>query len=113
MRAALALLLSLTACQTLPAGGTATVDMSDAQTRAVVMSVLAGAMHRAQVTLGPTDAHTAVITVLPPPPGPLEGNSPALPVRFDIAQQNGRCVVVRHDTGEAFVLPGVACKVGE
>lgn len=96
------------ACQTLPAGR-ATVNLEAPETRAVVMSVLARAVHRAHIELGPADADASVITVLPPPLGPLETNSPAMPVRFGIETHNGVCRAVRQDTKEAFDLPGISC----
>jgi len=112
----LTVLLSLGACQTLADAGTgaATVNLGDPDTRAAVTQALARAVGRARVELGPTDKpDTAVITVLPPRPGPYETNSLAMPVRFDIGRRDGECVAVRHDNGQIAPLPGVACHSGQ
>jgi hypothetical protein len=108
---ALALSISLSACQTLAGAQAARVDLSDPATRTAVTSVLADAVGRAQVELGPTDSsETAIITVLPPPPGPLETHATAIPIRFDIVRRGGACFAVRHDTGKAYALAGIVCR---
>ncbi len=106
-RALILVALSLSACQTLAADGKAAVDMTDARTRAQVAEALARAVGRAHVELGPSDG--TVVTVLPPPIGPYETNSPAMPIRFDIEKRGEACVAVRHDAGRAYPLPGVTC----
>lgn len=107
---ALSLPLILSACQTLAGSQVATVDLGDTATRAAVTSALAQAVNRAHVELGPTDAdETSVLTVLPPPLSPLETNSTAVPIRFDIVRRGGKCFAVRSDTKAAYELPGVHC----
>ena len=49
------------------------------------------------------------VSVLPPAVTPLEGNSPALPIVFDILLQNGDCYVRRRGTEELVPLTDVAC----
>jgi hypothetical protein len=106
-----ALFMGLGACQTLVSGRVATVDLGDPATRSTVASILAAALGRGRVELGPTDGdETTVITVLPLQPGPFETNSTAVPVRFDIELKGGVCYAVRHDTGKAYALSGVECK---
>lgn len=108
-RALILLPFLLSACQTLAAGGgAAVVDLTDARTRAQVAEALGKAVGRAHVELGPSDG--TVVTVLPPPIGPYETNSPAMPIRFDIEKRGDTCVAVRHDTGKAIALPGVSCR---
>ena len=109
---AAAFLVSLSACQTTAGSSmTASVDLGDAATRSAVIAALATAVGRARIELGPTnDAETSVISVLPPKPGPYEMNSTARPISFDIAQRDGHCVAVRHDTGAEYDLPDVTCK---
>ncbi len=105
--------LGLASCQSLPATAdvAATINLADPATRSAVTTALAGAVGRAHVELGPTDADDATtLTVLPPPPGPLETHSLALPTRFDIVAHGGQCLAVRHDTGASWPLPGVSCK---
>jgi len=100
----------LAACQSVAADGRARVDMTDPATHAAVTTALSEAVGRGHIELGPTDGY--VITVLPLKPGPYEGNSPAMPTRFDIEKRGDACVAVRHDTGQAVPLPGVACTAG-
>ncbi len=99
--------LLLSACQSLAQDGGARVDMADPATRSAVTAALSEAVGRGHIEIGPSDGR--VITVLPPKPGPYEGNSPAMPVRFDIEKRGDQCVAVRHDTGQAVPLPGVTC----
>lgn len=107
-RFALAVLpLLLAACQSVAGDGRAHIDMNDPATRSAVTAALSDAVGRAHIELGPTDGH--VLSVLPPKPGPYEGNSPAMPLRFDIEKRGDTCVAVRHDTGQAVALPGVTC----
>ena len=110
---AVAVMASLSACQTLAgSASSASVDLGDGSTRAAVTAVLANAVGRAQIDLGPVnDAETSVISVLPPKPGIYEMNSTAKPVQFDIVLRDGHCVAVRRDTGAAYEL-GVSCKAG-
>jgi hypothetical protein len=110
MAIVLALCLGLSACQTLAASQAASVDLNNPATRSAVTAVLADAVGRARIQLGPTGGRkTSVITVLPPPPGPLETNSTAIPIRFDIEQRGEACFAVRQDTGQAYELTGVVC----
>ena len=102
--------LLLSACQSVAGDGGAHVDMTDPATRSAVTAALSDAVGRAHIELGPTDGH--VLMVLPPKPGPYEGNSPAMPVRFDIEKRGDTCVAVRHDTGKAVVLRGITCAAG-
>jgi hypothetical protein len=102
--------LLLSAGQSGAGDGRAHVDMNDPATRSAVTAALSDAVGRARIELGPTDGH--VLTVLPPKPGPYEGNSPAMPIRFDIEKRDGTCIAVRHDTRQAYDLPGVTCAIG-
>lgn len=101
--------LALSACQTLAASQTATVNLRDPATASAVQVALAKAMNRAYVALSVADGDTSTITVLPPPLGPYEDRSTALPVHFDIVIDNGKCLAVRQDTGQAYPLRGVKC----
>ena len=102
---------SLGACQTLAeTGAPARVNLADPGTRAVVLSVLAEAMHRKPIELGPAAApETSSLSVLPPRPTHYETNSTAMPVRFDVVREGGKCRLIRQDTHEGFDLPGVDC----
>ena len=102
--------LALSACQTTAGSVRASVDLGDPTTRAALESALGRAVGRAQVTLGPSQSDmTSSVTVLPPPPGPHETRSLAMPVTFDIVSEDGRCVAIRRDTKDVYNLPGVNC----
>lgn len=85
--------LGLSACQT-RAGASpdqpASVDLSVPETRAGVSAALATALNLGRVELGVTQVpQTSTVTVLPPPLGPHETHSPAVPIRFDIIRRKG------------------------
>jgi len=107
----LALSCALSACQTLAGAGTqARIAPYDAYAEQVLKSALSSSLHRANIDLGPSDpSASSSITVLPPPVGPYETNSVALPIRFDIVLRDGVCYVVRTKTREAFALKDVMC----
>lgn len=103
------LIAGLAACQTTPQPAVL-LDASP-ETLAAVSGVLAAAIDRARIELGPEDpTRDTFVSVLPPPPGPLEGNSPALPVVFDIVLMDGDCYVQKRDSGEMYPLNGVECR---
>ena len=111
LAASLIVTLALSACQTVAGTQVATVDLGDPNTRAALQAALARAVGRARVELGPSaSASTSSVTVLPPPLGPHETHSMALPVPFDIVSEGGRCLAVRRDTKETYDLPGVTCE---
>jgi hypothetical protein len=89
----------------------ATLAHADPATMAELHAVLARAVGRARVELGPGDpTQTSVISVLPRRPSPYEDRSLAMPTTFDLVIEGGRCFVVRRDTGEEFELQGVECR---
>lgn len=109
--AAIVLPLALSACQTVAGSRSASVDLGDPATRQALENALGRAIGRARVALGPSQSDIAsTVTVLPPPPGPHETRSMALPVHFDIVVDNGRCLAVRRDTKDVYELPGVDCR---
>ena len=76
-----------------------------------IKTVLAGAMDRASVELGPGDlTQSSVITVLPPRLGAHETYSLATQTQFDLVKQGEDCFLIRRDTGDAYALDGVVCK---
>lgn len=105
--------LGLSACQTVAGTQPATVNLDDPASRQALESALGHAIGRAGVKLGPSQsANTSSVSVLPPPLGPHETHSMALPVIFDIISENGRCLAVRRDTNDVYDLPGVTCRIG-
>ncbi|MFN7054713.1 hypothetical protein [Hyphomonas sp.] len=99
----------LGACQT--AARPATLETEGAEEVETLRRVLAEALGRGRVELGAGDlTRDSVISVLPPPPTPLEGNSPAMPELFDLLLTPEGCFVRRQSTDEMFALPGVSCR---
>lgn len=117
-RFAAATLISLGACVSNPAPNQpATLgEMDDANT-AALKAALANAMGRANIKLGPTgEPPVTHVTVLPPPRGEYEMNSPVLPTHFNIITDGTDCWLEKQDTGEIFPAPDVTCapsSVGE
>lgn len=106
------LLAGAAACQSSPQP--ATLTEASPETMSALTGVLAAAVDRAQIQLGPGDpTRDTVISVLPPNPGPLEGNSPAMPTVFDIVLMDGQCYVQERQSGEMFLLTGIACTPAE
>ncbi len=110
-----ALALGLSACQTSAgqsgADQAATIDLSVADTRVALSAALAKALNRGRVELGVTASDlTSTVTVLPPPLGPHETHSTAIPIRFDIIRRKGKCLALRADDGSVHDLTGVQCE---
>ena len=98
------------ACQTSGATRPATLETADEATLARVKAVAAEAVGRAQIRLGAGDlTETSTLTVLPPPLGPNETASPAMPTVFDIVTHGSDCLLVNRSTGEQFMIEGVSC----
>ncbi len=104
-------LLLLGGCATPMTEGPARLEIADVETLTALKSALGEALGRASITLGPEDLSTSgAVSVLPPPPGPLEDRSLAMPVIFDLGIEDGACVAVRRDTGAVAPLRGVRCR---
>lgn len=102
------------ACQTSLASQSAVLQSGDAETMVKVKGALAGAMGRADIEFGASDpTETPVISVLPRQPSAYEDRNPATPTLFDLILNEGVCYAVRRNTGETYVLDGVACRVFE
>ena len=102
------------ACQTSGATRPATLETADEATLARVKAVAAEAVGRAQIRLGEGDlTETSTLTVLPPPLGPNETSSPAMPAVFDIVTNGEDCFLVSQSTGQSYALDGVGCVAAE
>lgn len=55
-------------------------------------------------------ARQPLISVLPPPLGPLEGASPAVPEIFELVAVGAACYVRRRRDEALFALPGLSCR---
>ena len=109
----LGLAASAGACQT--TGGaplrTAILLESDEQTRALLVKTIEDLVGSGRITLGPVDlTRDSLISVLPPQPGPYEGNSPAMPIYYDLVTDGKTCSVRERAGGKTHPLPGVACR---
>ncbi len=104
--------LFLTACQTAQQGAQPAVLISqDEMSMAALKATLSEAMGRASIELGAGDlTEVSTVAVLPPPLGPHEMNSPAMPELFDLMMQDGNCLLIHRKTGNTHPLDGVACR---
>ena len=113
----IALVLSLAAsagaCQSI-AGATlraAVLLEPNDQTRMRLEKAIAEAIGSGRVTLGPVDlTRDSLISVLPPPPGPYEGNSPAMPRYFELVTDGKECFLRERGKDELRALPGTTCR---
>jgi hypothetical protein len=95
-----------TACQSTPQQAVpAILTDSGPETMNTLKATLASAMGQAQVELGAGDpTRTSAITVLPPPLGPMETASMAMPTQFELMMRGDTCMVVHGETGEEHPL---------
>lgn len=76
-----------------------------------IKAVLEGIIHQGRISLGPSDlTRDSVIAVLPPPPGPYEGNSPAMPRYFELVTDGTNCFVRERGERTLHTLTGVRCR---
>ena len=117
VRLATAFLASLAmvgGCKLLQQEAVPAVLMDDSpDTMGTLKATLAEAMGRASVELGAGNpAETSMITVLPPPLGPMETASTAMPTQFDLMKRGETCMVVHSETGEEHLLD-LPCRPAE
>ena len=108
-----ALMVGAAACHTVENGGPrpAVLVADTPEARDAIKTVVLSATRDGQVSFAGSDlAREPVIVVQPPPPGPFEGNSPALPVYFDLMTNGKECFARERRTGTLPPLPGVACR---
>lgn len=107
--------LAAAACNHGPAARPAVLESSDADTMARLKSALGDAVGRSNIELGAGDpTQQPAVTVLPPPLGQFETNSPAAPTHFDLILDGATCYAVHRETGQRWPLEGIACRaVGE
>jgi hypothetical protein len=109
--AAMGALGLVSACQTTGAPQPATLQEATPEAMATLKSVLAEAMGRTRIDFGPGDlTRQSVVTVLPLPISPHEGNSMAMPTQFDLLVDGGRCFLRRQGGDVLLELRGVPCR---
>jgi hypothetical protein len=104
---------SVAACHTVAADSMRPAVLSDAspKTLAAVTQVLAKVTGQGRVALGPGDpTRDSTITVLPPAPGPYEGNSPSMPTYFELVTDGKACFLREREKQTLHPLSGVACR---
>ncbi len=109
----LGLAASAGACQTL--GGdslrAAVLIEPNEQTRALLLKTIEDLSGSGRITLGPVDlTRDSLISVLPPRPGPFEGNSPAMPRYFELVTDGKGCFLRERGKDEWRALPGTTCR---
>lgn len=109
----LSLASSAAACQTTAdtAVRAAVLLEPNEQTRTLLENAIAQVIGPGRITLGPVDlARDSLIPVLPAPPGPYEGNSPAMPRYFELVTDGKRCFLRERGKDELRALPGTTCR---
>ncbi|WP_143435447.1 hypothetical protein [Henriciella aquimarina] len=99
------------ACQTATGREAAVLENVDETTLSRVKAVLADAVDRPRIRLGPEDlSSSTTISVMPALPGKKTRHSSALPAVFDILTNGNSCFAVRRESGESYRLRDIACK---
>ena len=106
-------LAGLAGCQTPPPSGPAVLASLEEPALETLRQTLATAVGRPNARLGMTDATSSVVSLLPPAPTVLEGNSPAMPVLFDLSFEGGACLAVLRDGDVRVRLPDGTCKTAQ
>jgi len=108
-----ALALGAVACQTTAQGAVREAVVLDDIEAVIttVKAVLEDVIREGRVNLGPSDlTRDSVITVLPSPPGPYEGNSPAMPRYFELVTDGKQCFLRERGERTLHTLTGVRCR---
>jgi hypothetical protein len=108
-----AVVLGSAACQTTAQVSVRAALLLDDNERdiAAIQETLEGVIRRGRISLGPSDlTRDSVITVLPPPPGPYEGNSPAMPRYFELVTDGKHCFLRERGERALHSLAGVNCR---
>jgi hypothetical protein len=108
-----ALALGSAACQTTAQVSVRAAVLLDDNERAIkaIQSTLESVIQQGRVNLGPSElTRDSVITVLPPPPGPYEGNSPAMPRYFELVTDGQSCFLRERGNETLHSVAGVNCR---
>jgi len=107
------LMIGAAACHTVEGGGQrpAVLVADTPEARDAIKAVVLAATRDGQLSFAESDlSRDPVIVVQPPRPSPYEGNSPALPVYFDLMTDGKDCFARERVTGTLHPLPGIACR---
>lgn len=108
-----ALALGSAACQTTAQISVRPAVLLDDNEQAImaIQSTLETVLQQGRVNLGPSQlTQDSVITVLPPAPGPYEGNSPAMPRYFELVTDGKQCFLRERGARDLHALAGVNCR---
>ena len=108
-----ALLVGAAACHTVEGNGQrpAVLVVDTPAARDAIKTVVLATTRDGQLSFAGSDlGREPVIVVHPPPPGPFEGNSPALPVYFDLMTDGKLCFARERSSQTLHELPGVVCR---
>ena len=105
-------LIACAACQSqTPTSVPATLSDASAETLDSLRLQIAELLGQDRVRFGSDDlTTTSTITVVPPPLGPLETHSTAVPIRLDLILEGETCFAVRRDTQERTALRDISCR---
>jgi hypothetical protein len=107
---ALVFAMFITSCATQQPQMAASLVMADAATANNVREVLAQAVGRTNIQLGPEDLATSTtISVLPLPLTNHDGRSLAMPTLFDIVVEGSQCLLVAREGGQRYPLTRSIC----
>ena len=105
--------MSLAGCHTVAtAAPRPAVLVEDSPTaRETIKKVLLAATREGVVSFGQSDlSKDPLIVVQPPRLSPYEGNSPAMPIYYDLVTDGKTCSVRERAGGKTHPLPGVTCR---
>ncbi|MFM7625962.1 MAG: hypothetical protein ACKO7G_05740 [Gammaproteobacteria bacterium] len=110
---ALGVMLGVAGCHTVAGAAPrrAVLVAYDPTAREAITCVLLPVSRQGRVSFGQSDlSKEPLIVVQPPPPAPYEGNSPAVPVYYDLVTDGKRCFLLERGTDKTHALPGVGCR---
>ena len=103
--------LTLGACQHNAEPVPAVLADASTETLQAVKTEMAAALGKASVTLGAGDlTQNSTLVIAPPPLGPHETRSTAVPIRYTLQMHGEICYAVREETDEMIELTNVPCR---
>lgn len=108
-----ALALGSAACQTTAQGSVRAALLLDDREPVItaIKTTLENVIQKGRVSLGPNElTRDSLVTVLPPPLGPYEGNSPAMPRYFELVTDGKNCFLRERGDKTLHLIAGVGCR---
>ena len=105
------LVMSASCQSAAPAAVPASLIDGSTETIETLKTQIAAALGRDHVTLGQADlTQSSTVTIVPPPLGPMEKNSTAMPIRFDLFIEGDIYYAINRATGEKTELIDIPCR---